>query len=68
LNFILDRLTGPGRNQIKDEDWFNFVTTLKTAQATWKAIAAKADHLRTVAIPVAAKDADNIMAKLKLAA
>ena len=39
LNFILDRLTGPGRNQIKDEDWFNFVTTLKTAQATWKIIA-----------------------------
>jgi hypothetical protein len=68
LTFIRDRLTGPGRSQIRDEDWFNFVTTLKTAQKTWKDVAAKADHLRTVAIPAVANDANDAVEKVKKAA
>jgi hypothetical protein len=68
IRFIVDLLSGPGRSRIQDEDWFNFVTTLKTAQATWKSVARKADHLRTVATPVAANDCDDAMAKLKAVA
>ncbi|WP_213955183.1 MULTISPECIES: hypothetical protein [unclassified Variovorax] len=64
IRFIVDLLSGPGRSQSNDEDWFNFVTTLKTAQKSWASVATKAEHLRTVAMPVAANDLDEAMKKL----
>jgi hypothetical protein len=68
IRFIVDLLTGPGRSRIQDQDWFNFVTTLKTAQSTWKSVGEQADHLRTVATPVAASDLEDAISKLKAAA
>lgn len=61
LDSIVTTLSDSGRNFIKDEDWFNFTSTLKTAQNTWENVGKRADHFRTIAQPMPSQDADSLM-------